>query len=353
MQTQSQSGIGRTRALAVMARRTSRVPTAVSGLLPWHSEVWDLVSAQRAQDHVPHGLLLQGREGLGKRAFAEVLAASLLCEQPSADNAACGSCRSCHLFHAGAHPDFLLLEPEEAGKDIVISQVRDLNHFAVLTRGKSLRKVAVVAPAERLNRSAANALLKTLEEPPADTLLILVSHSPALLPATVRSRCQSLVFGTPAVPIAGAWLQAQVGKDAETLLRLASGSPLRALKLAEADAIDRRNKVLAQVKGLVSGHAEPTAVAEEWLRIGLGDAVACSHGLVTDLVRLKFAPEPPEMVNLDVAEDLGALSRRLEFRLLFQLLDKCLDIRRAVERNLNLNAQLMLEELAMTWADPV
>ena len=71
---------------------------------------------------------------------------------------------------------------------------------------------------------------------------------------------------------------------------------------------------------------------------------------MTDLIRLKFSPEPPDMLNQDVATELSALSRRLEYGLLFQLLDKCLDARRVLERHLNLNAQLLLEDLAITWS---
>ena len=133
-------------------------------------------------------------------------------------------------------------------------------------------------------------------------------------------------------------------------MRLANGSPLAALELAEGDAIDRRRTVLGHLEGLVAGQAEPSTVAEEWLRLGFADAVGWIYEVVTDLIRLKFSPEPPDMLSQGVAGDLGALSQRLEHGLLFQLLDKCLDARRVLERHLNLNAQLLLEDLAIAWA---
>ena len=322
----------------------------MSRLLPWQREQWALVCTQRDRDHIPHALLLHGREGLGKRGFAVLLAQSLLCEAAVAGGEACGACRSCHLFASGAHPDFMQVEPEEDGKGILIEQVRALNHFVVLTSGQSARKVAVIAPAERLNRNAANGLLKTLEEPPRDTLLMLVSHAPALLPATIRSRCQKLAFGTPPEAVAVAWLQERLGPEAKALLSLANGSPYKALAMAEADALGQRNSVLSHVQGLISGQAEPIAVAEEWLQLGFADAVDWTYDVVTDLIRLKFDPEPPDMVNRDVAGALAALSQRLDFGLLFQLLDKCLDARRVLERHLNLNPQFLLEDMAATWA---
>ena len=56
------------------------------------------------------------------------------------------------------------------------------------------RRVGVIADAEWLNQEAQNALLRLLEEPPPATLIVLVARSAAGLLATVRSRCQRVVF---------------------------------------------------------------------------------------------------------------------------------------------------------------
>ena len=37
--------------------------------------------------------------------------------------------------------------------------------------------------------------MKTLEEPPPQTILILITAFPSLLPLTLRSRCQKVMFG--------------------------------------------------------------------------------------------------------------------------------------------------------------
>lgn len=46
-----------------------------------------------------------------------------------------------------------------------------------------------------MNAAAANAILKLLEEPPPRALLLLVSHAPARLLPTIRSRCRVLKLG--------------------------------------------------------------------------------------------------------------------------------------------------------------
>ena len=75
---------------------------------------------------------LHGPAGIGKRALAERLMASLLCQRP-VNLEACGACKSCLLLKAGSHPDNYLLEPEEADKAIKVDQVRDLVSFVVQT----------------------------------------------------------------------------------------------------------------------------------------------------------------------------------------------------------------------------
>ena len=76
-----------------------------------------------------------------------------------------------------------------------------------------------------MTASAANAILKTLEEPAGDSFVCLVCHRPGDLPATIRSRCQSLLLPAPSEDEALEWLTAQ-GNDrvqAHRALELTNG----------------------------------------------------------------------------------------------------------------------------------
>jgi DNA polymerase-3 subunit delta' len=75
-----------------------------------------------------------------------------------------------------------------------IGQVRALQQALHLYPVEGGRRLAVIADAEWLNVEAQNALLRTLEEPPPSTHFVLITASPAGLTATVRSRCQRVVF---------------------------------------------------------------------------------------------------------------------------------------------------------------
>ena len=70
--------------------------------------------------------------------------------------------------------------------------MRALKGFFQLSAADGGWRVAIVDAADELNASAANALLKILEEPPPRAVLLLVSHRPAALLPTLRSRCREL-----------------------------------------------------------------------------------------------------------------------------------------------------------------
>lgn len=96
--------------------------------------------------------------------------------------------------HIGDHADLFWLERGPADTRVRIAQVRAVRRALQLGANEGGWRAAVIADAEWLNQEAQNALLHLLEEPPAQTCLILVAASQAALLATIRSRCQRVVF---------------------------------------------------------------------------------------------------------------------------------------------------------------
>lgn len=226
---------------------------------PWQADDWRRLTAEFAR--MPNAWLFAGPAGIGKRAFAEQVAAAMLCESPTPDRHACGQCEACRWHAAGVHPDYRVLSPagdeEEGGKEgkatrklpvIKIEAVREVIEFAHLTATRSARRVIVVEPAEAMNLAAANALLKVLEEPPADVLFLLVSHNRERLLPTIKSRCRPFVLTPPDRATALAWLQREGVADAETELAQHGGVPL----------FDHDPALTAARRQLIEALAEPT-----------------------------------------------------------------------------------------------
>jgi DNA polymerase-3 subunit delta' len=118
-------------------------------------------------------------------------------------------------------------------------------------------------------------LLKALEEPPAGAVFLLVSHRPARLLPTIRSRCVALPVAIPPKAAALQWLSAQGIPDAERWLAYAGGAPLRALDYAgKAAVIDR----MLRAPAVVEDRDELELLAEALQKSALDRAFAALGG---------------------------------------------------------------------------
>ena len=235
----------------------------------WHGEHWMRLQARRQRGALPHALLLCGPQGLGKRDFLRRFVRGLLCQHPQ-EGDACGTCRSCLLFDAGTHPDYVSLsyglrKDGVQRQDIVVDQVRDLSARLATSSQFGGWQVASIDPADAMNTAAANALLKTLEEPASQTMLILVADAPWRMPATIRSRCQRMDFQLPQREESLAWLQQLGVRDAETALAAAGGNPGLARIWAEESALAQRQEVRKDLAALAAGRGDAIAMGKRWL----------------------------------------------------------------------------------------
>ena len=250
----------------------------------WNQPILESLAARSAR--LPHALLVYGPRGVGKLALAERVAQLLLCEGKPKP---CGACDGCRWFLGGNHPDFRRIEPEALAKlpvtdpeenevkkpkqpsiQIKIEQVRELADFLYVRSHRGAMRVALVHPAEDMNENASNALLKGLEEPPAGAMFILVSHRPAQLLPTIRSRCVAVPVPIPPRDAALKWLSAQGIKDAERWLAYAGGAPLRALDYAaEAEPLSR----LLKAPGPVEVREDLERLADALQKIALDRAL--------------------------------------------------------------------------------
>ena len=228
---------------------------------------------------------------------------------------------------------------EKDRREIVVDQVRDLIHTVGLTARFGRYKVVIVDPAERMNRHAANTLLKTLEEPPGATVFLLVSSSPALLLATIRSRCQTIDFPAADPGVALEWLRGRVPDPAAALaLALAHGAPVRAVELSEGGLIEVREGLERDVDTLLAG-GDPMAVAARWKELG-----RATVSLWLDR-RPRGAIARTSVLGGADAGRPGAAP--MHFSRLLPMLDRCLEVRGGVLARSNVNEQLALERLAL------
>jgi DNA polymerase-3 subunit delta' len=290
--------------------------------LPWLLQPWQQLGHYLQTGMLPQALLLTSPEGVGADLLAHFFTRRLLCHQPEGD-LACGMCISCKLFDAANHPDAIRLVPEEAGKSILIDQVRTLIATLSLKPQYSTQRVVTITPADKLNRAAANSLLKTLEEPEARTLLLLLTHNPSSLPATIRSRCQFLSVAGPDRLQAVDWLRPRLADHAEldTLIAMAGGSPLRALELAGSELPHTRRRFFKVWCALLLKKADPLQCAEQWQKTPCETLLEWLRSWAADLVHLSMVPDAAIIQSPDLRQELSTLSAGLNLKQLFRFYD--------------------------------
>ena len=204
-----------------------------------------------------HGWLITGPRGVGKATLAWRIARFLLAT-PEADGGMFAPPPPQTLDIPDSHPIarrlqalseprlFLLRRPyddkaERLKADITVDEVRKLKSYFTLSAADGGQRVAIIDAVDDMTVSATNALLKLLEEPPAKVTLLLISHQPARLLPTIRSRCRALrMMPLSADDLSDALTQAGgevAPEDRTALAELAGGSVGEAFQMTNLEGL--------------------------------------------------------------------------------------------------------------------
>ena len=187
-----------------------RHPRETSELAGHAAAEADLLEAFRA-NRLPHAWLIGGPHGIGKATLAWRFARFVLAN-PDPAGAAVRDARDLAVpddhpaalkVRAGGHGDVVVLRREWNEKssrffsEIRIDEVRRASSMFQRSSRAGGYRICIIDSAEDLNRASANALLKLIEEPPPLSLFLVVSHRPAQILPTLRSRCRMLMLQEP------------------------------------------------------------------------------------------------------------------------------------------------------------
>lgn len=168
---------------------------------------WDFLKKSFELEKLSHAYIFSGNDEAGKREIALKLAKFINCEQRSKSEKPCAVCRTCRAVQERRFSDVTFLQPEgtsdsteasadkaTAGKEIKITQIRNLSAYLSLRAWMSSYKIVVIEKADAMNQEAQSAFLKLLEEPKGNTLFLLLAEHASMLFDTIRSRSQEIKF---------------------------------------------------------------------------------------------------------------------------------------------------------------
>lgn len=201
--------------------------------IPGHEDVKRRLREMVDTDRIPHALILEGTEGIGKFALARAFVQYLHCTNRTPDGEPCGHCPSCLQHQSFNHVDTYFVFPVvkldkmtsapvsdmfiDSWRDFIkdriyldseewaatfdkknarpttyVTESSELLHKLSLTAVTAKYKVVLWWLPELMIPEAANKLLKIIEEPFSDTIFVLVSDKPREILPTVYSRLQRL-----------------------------------------------------------------------------------------------------------------------------------------------------------------
>lgn len=183
-----------------------------------------------------HAIILTGPEGVGLTSVAEYIAKSL-----------------------SAPLSTVLPEKNEKidlEKGVIsVDSIRRL-YDSTKTKTTSPRIIAIDY-AERMGTQAQNAFLKLLEEPPAHTHFLLLTHTPASLLPTIRSRAQKIDIKPISLEQSNELLDSLKVLDAtkrQQLLFIAGGLPAHLTTFAtDEEAFSKRAAIVRDARTYVQG----------------------------------------------------------------------------------------------------
>ncbi len=292
-----------------------------------HAPQWEKIQQLIQKKRIPQALLFVGPRHVNLLQFVNRLIGLLICESAPAP---CGLCRACHWLIGGIHPDISYIRKESPTSAIKIEQIRELQHNIYQTPQRGSHRFIVIESSEKMNTAAANALLKILEEPPVHTRFILMAEQVSSIPATILSRCQQYNFGSPPHELAGYLTMG---------CAYAEGSTRGALML-------QSSAMITALCELIEEKTSPCTIAAQWSAHAMEDTLWLLYLVTAEVIHYQLIPTH---AALHQNSPLAHISQLIKPTTLLKQLDQINAITSKINRNINMNQVLFLENLFLGY----
>lgn len=265
-------------------------------------ETLDALAEMIAARRMPHAFIVEGADGLGKSAFARLIARGAMCTCASPLSEKCPHCRK---MRDGVHPDFSVLTGSGKTNAISIDAVREMRAAARIAPNEADKRVFVLEDCDNMQPAAQNAFLKIFEEAPPHVIFIVTCRSAAQLLTTIRSRGRIITLYPPSPAEGAAFLCRQrpdlSPQEAEAVCEACDGNLGLAMRRLGGDGSDSDS---AKADALAAGILEAMGGSE--LTLAVRCAAIGRDRLLADAVcrQLKDALRQALMVSVGAADTL-------------------------------------------------
>ncbi len=295
--------------------------------------------------------LFKGREGIGKKLFAKVVSAMILCENE--ENSPCGFCRHCLKIKGmienpetpNPHLDLVEIGVGEGKNEITVEDIEVVLKLTSYPPYEGRARIFIIDNCHLMNRVAANMVLKTLEEPPKNTYFFLITSKPDSLLPTILSRCEQVYFNPKGLE---QYMDIEGFSKEQLKAFLNSGSgflqseeDIEALKRERKAALTILNSLLNN-ETFISIEKKVQALIEDNNREDNNRVFFNLYTLLRDVLAYKSGSE---VINIDLKGDIKSFSEKVSPDFVFELIE----IIKKAQAGLNFNLKpLQLISLIIT-----
>lgn len=152
-----------------------------------NNKIKEQLSVLNASGRLPHAIILEGEEGIGKKTLAREIALNLFCR--GGEEIPCRKCPQCSKVMKQIHPDIYEYSAPGTPKSFSIKTVREIRDDVIVRPNEADYKIYILGNCQSMTTEAQNALLKVLEEPPSYVIFILTVTTKSAMLETILSRC--------------------------------------------------------------------------------------------------------------------------------------------------------------------
>ena len=303
-----------------------------------HKNIRDGIDRREHNNSFSHANLIVGCDGIGKSVLAKYIADKIIKPRDGAESV-----------------DIVRYSPKSSsfGVDDVRNIIEEVNKKPY----EGNKKVLILYKCDKMTIQAQNALLKTIEEPPEGVYLILLSDSLETILDTIQSRCQVYKL----TPLSRDEILEYIDlkypeisdQDKQAAIAYCTGIPGkidrflgdenlktlrgRCIELFE-DIVNRNNDIVIKYQDLLKNLKDE--------KIELLDILIL---FIRDIMLFKELNNINLIINIDKADKIQEISRRITYKKLNSMLEYIEEAR--TNFNSNTNYSMTISVLLMGFAE--
>lgn len=303
-----------------------------------HKNIVEGIDRRECNNSFSHANLIAGSDGIGKSVLAKYIANKIIKPRDGAESV-----------------DIVRYYPKSAS--FGVDDVRNIIEEVSKKPYEGNRKVLILYKCDKMTVQAQNALLKTIEEPPEGVYLILLSDSLETILDTIQSRCQVYKLTPLSKEEILEYIELKYpelnDQDKQAAIAYSTGIPGKIDRFLGDDNLKTLRGICIELfEDIVNRSNDIVLKYQEQLKNLKDEKIELLDILILfirDIMLFKELNKVSSIINIDKADKIQDISRRLTYKKLNSMLEYIEEAR--TNFNSNTNYSMTISVLLMGFAE--